>query len=245
MKKTLLAALTLAALTLGLRAEEPAPSYSVSTDFTYTTRYYFRGVQQQQSAFQPSVAFAKGGLSLGAWSSYALEEKSTAWSRGEEIDLFGSYSVALAEGYTGTAGLTYYAYPSARSASSEPDSTYESFVSVAGPLGPLSGKVTFFHDFVYDSNTFQFDLGYSKPFADGAAQLDFGCYYGLNDIGDGDGDLPGTGGYDYKYYGADVSLSGKLSETATLKIGAHWTNTSDLAQPSPKLWLTVGLTLAL
>ena len=245
MKKKLLAVLALVAAYSLLRADEPASSYSVTTDFTYTTHYMFRGVQQQKGALQPSLTFTQGGLSLGAWGSTALQDKSTAWAAGKEIDLFGSYSFGLAEGVTGTVGLTYYYYPDARSASSEPDSTYESVVSLALPVGPLSGKVSYFHDFVYKSDTFQLDLGYSKPIADGGAQFDAGVYYGINDIGDGDGDLPGTGGYDYKYYGAVVALSGKISESATLKVAANWTNTSKIAQPATKLWLSVGLTVAL
>ena len=245
MKKTLLTVLTLTVASLGLRAEEPASSYSVTTDFTYTTRYMFRGVQQQRDALQPSVTFTQGGLSLGAWASTALQEKSSAWAAGKELDLFATYSFALSESVTGTVGGTYYYYPDARSALSEPDSTYESVLSVAVPLGPLDGKVSYFHDFVYESNTFQLDLGYSKPLGDGKAQFDAGVYYGLTDIGDGDGDLPGSGGYDYKYYGATVALSGQLAENFTLKVAANWTNTSKIAQPATKLWLSVGLTVAL
>ncbi len=245
MKHKLLAVLALTLATIGLHAEEAKSSYAISTDFTYTSRYFFRGVQQQESAFQPSVSFAQGPLSLGVWTSYALENNSTAWAKGKEIDLYGSYAFTLAEGYTLNVGGTYYYYPSARSTFGEPKDTYEGLVSLALPLGPLSGKLSYFHDFVYKSDTLQADLGYSKAFADGKAQFDAGIYYGLNDIGDGNGDLPGTGGYDYKYYGVDVAISGKISESATLKVGGHWTNVSKITQPVTKVWITVGVTVAL
>lgn len=244
MKKLLFVALTLAA-SLGLRAEEAKSSYSITSDFTYTTRYFFRGVQQQEGAFQPSVTFAQGPFSLGVWTSFAADNHTAAWSQGKEYDIVGSYSLNLAEGVTGTVGGTYYYYPSARPSLSEPKDTYESVLALAATQGAFTGKVSYFHDFVYKSNTFQFDLGYSKSIADGGAQFDAGVYYGLNDIGDGDGDLPGSGGYDYSYYGLDASISGKISDNATLKIGGHWTNVSKLAQPKTNVWLTVGVTVAL
>lgn len=245
MKNKLLAVLALTLATIGLHAEDPKSSYSISTDFTYTSRYFFRGVQQQESAFQPSVSFAQGPLSLGVWTSYALENGSSAWAQGKEVDLFGGYSFTLAEGYTLSVGGTYYYYMSARPSLGEPKDTYESAIALSLPVGPLSGKVSYFHDFIYKSDTLQADLGYSKSIADGKAQFDAGIYYGLNDIGDGNGDLPGKAGYDYKYYGVDVSLSGKISESATLKVGGHWTNVSKITQPDTKVWITVGVTVAL
>jgi uncharacterized protein (TIGR02001 family) len=245
MKKTLLAVLALTAGSIGLHAEDPKSSYSITSDFTYTTQYFFRGVLQQKSAFQPSVTFAQGPLSLGVWTSQALESKSTAWSQGNEVDLFGSYSFALAEGYTASVGGTYYYYMSARPSLGEPKDTYESALSLSAPLGPLAGKVSYFHDFVLKSDTFQFDLGYSKPLADGAAQFDAAAYYGLNDIGDGNGDLPGKAGFDYAYYGVTAAVSGKISEKLTLKVSGNWANVSDLPQAKTKIWLTVGVTAAL
>lgn len=245
MKKTLLAVLGLSLGSIGLHAEEAKSSYSITSDFTYTTQYFFRGVLQQKAAFQPSVTFAQGPLSFGVWTSQALENKSTAWSQGNEVDLFGSYSFALAEGYTASVGATYYYYMSARPSLGEPKDTYESAISLSGPLGPLTGKVSYFHDFIYKSNTFQFDLGYSKPLADGKAQFDAGLFYGLNDIGDGNGDLPGKAGYDYKYYGLTVALSGKVADNLTLKVAGNWNNVSDYAQADTKVWFTVGLTAAL
>jgi uncharacterized protein (TIGR02001 family) len=241
MRKTLFAAFALLAAA-GLSAEEAKSSYSITTDFTYTSRYFFRGVKSQDSAFQPSVTFAQGAFSAGVWSSQALSDKSAQWAQGKEYDLFAGYSFALDDKYSVTLGGTYYYYPSARPSLSEPKKTYEGSLAFAGPLGPLSGKFTVFHDFKLDSNTLQADLGYSVPFSGGS--FDVGAYWGYNDVGDGDGDLPGTGGYTYKYYGADASVSVSLSEKVTAKLGGHWTDTSgDLASPDKNLWVTLGITV--
>jgi hypothetical protein len=50
MKHQLLVLLALALATAGLRAEDSAPSYALTTDLTSTTRYFFRGVQPQTAA---------------------------------------------------------------------------------------------------------------------------------------------------------------------------------------------------
>lgn len=240
MKKLLLVTLALAACSL--RAEEAAPAYSVTTDFTYTSRYFFRGVKNQDSAFQPSVTFTKGDFSAGIWSSQALSDRSAQWAQGKEYDFFGGYTFALEGKATVTLGGTYYYYPSARPSLSEAEKSYEGSIVLAAPVGPLSGKLSVFHDFKFDSNTLQADLGYSMPISNGS--FDVGVYYGYNDVGDGDADLPGTAGYTYKYYGVDASVSVKLSEKATVKLGGHWTDTAgDLASPEKNLWVSLGVTI--
>lgn len=244
MKKLLFATLALAAAA-GLRAEEAKSSYSVTTDFTYTTQYFFRGVKNQDSAFQPSVTYTQGGFSGGIWTSQALDKRSTAWAQGKEYDFFAGYTLPVAEKYSFAVGGTYYCYPSARPSLSEAKKTYEGSLAFSGPVGPLTGKLSGFHDFKLDSNTVQLDLGYSIPLSNDGGSFDVGVYYGRNDIGDGDGDLPGTSGYLYKYYGVDVGLTGKLSDKLTVKVAAHWTNVSDLPHADTNVWLSVGLTVAL
>jgi len=242
MKKIALFAAVIA-LSLNLKAaDEPVSSYSVSSDFTYTTQYFFRGVKNQEQAFQPSITLTSGSWSTGVWASQALNKKAASWAQGREIDFFGSYVYAINEKYSVTGGGTYYYYPSARPSLSEPQSTYELSLALSGPVGPLTGKLTAFHDFKLDSNTFQFDLGYSMPLPDERGSFDVGAYYGSTDIGDFDAGLPGTGGYDYRYYGLDASVSYKLCKSATAKLGVHWTDVSGLPSPADNVWVSIGVT---
>jgi uncharacterized protein (TIGR02001 family) len=227
----------------GLQAEEPASSYSITSDFTYTTRYYFRGVKNQENAFQPSVTFAQGPLSLGVWTSQALNKKFASWAEGSEIDLFGSYSVPINDKYSVPIGLTYYWYPSARASFGEPDYTWEPSIGITGPVGPLSGSLTYFHDFKLKSNTLQLNLGYSIPLPQDKGSFDIGGYYGSSKLDEPDTGILGAPSIDYQYYGLDVSLSYKLTAKATVKIGVHWTDTSgDLDAPSDNTWFTIGVT---
>lgn len=240
MKKLLIVAAALA-VAAGLRAEEPKSSYSVTADFSYTTKYVFRGFKNADDAFQPSVTVASGNFSAGVWSSMALTDKASAWAQGREYDLFASYAIPL-EKATLTFGGTAYLYPSARPSLSEDDKTYELSASVALPLGPLSGSATYFHDLVLDSNTFEFGLGHSVAFEGGS--FDVKGTYGFTDIEDSNGDLPGTGGIDYRYWAVSASLSYKLAESVTAKAGVTYTGVNKVSG-APKHFLgSVGLAVA-
>jgi len=236
----------IAALLLSLSlqaADEPASAYSVSSDFTYTTQYFFRGVKNQEQAFQPSVTLTSGNWTTGVWTSQALNKKAASWAQGKEYDFFGSYNYAINEKYSLTVGGTYYYYPSARPSRDEAKNSTELNVAVAGPVGPLAGKITAFRDFDFKSTTFQLDLGYSMPLADKRVSLDFGGYFGTTNIGDVNADRPGTGRYDYRYYGLDTSVSYKLSDHATAKLGVHWTDVSGLPTPDDNVWVSVGVSM--
>lgn len=245
MKLKLLTALALACASSGLRAEETKSSYSITADFFYVSEYVFRGIEQQDAAFQPAVTFTKDTLALGVWTSQALTNKSAVWAQGSEIDFWGTYGVKLSESVTATFGGTYYLYPSARPSLSEPDKTYELSAGLSAPLGPLTGSVTYFKDFVLESNTFQFGLGYSIPLPEEKGSFDLAGTYGFNDIGDGDGDLPGTAGFDYRYYALSATLAYKLTAAATLKLGATYTGVNNIPGAPKNLVFSVGVTAGL
>jgi uncharacterized protein (TIGR02001 family) len=245
MKKTLLALLALTCASSGLRAEEKASSFSITTDFVFVSEYVFRGIEQQDAAFQPAVTFTRDSLSLGVWTSQALSNRTANWAQGNEVDVWGTYGFQLGESVTATVGATAYLYPSARASFSEPEDTFEVCLGLSAPLGPLTGSVTWFKDFVLESNTFQFGLGYSIPLADDAGSVDFGAVYAFNDIGDGDGDLPGTGGFDYRYYALTAGVAYKLTPAATLKVGLTYTGVNRIPGAPKNLIVSVGITAGL
>ena len=245
MKKTLLAALALTLATTGLRAEEPKSSYSITADFLYASEYIFRGIEQQDAAFQPAVTFTKDTLSLGVWTSQALTNQSLVWAQGSEIDLWGTYGFKLNDTFTATVGGTYYLYPSARPSLGEPDKTYELSLGLSAPLGPVTGTATYFKDFVLETNTFQFGLAYSVPLPESRGSVDFGAVYAFNDVGDADGDLPGTAGFDYRYYALSATLAWKLTAAATLKLGATYTGVNRIPGAPKNLVFTAGISAGL
>src|SRR5882724_4464356 len=52
---------------------EPRSDYSITSDFTYTSKYVFRGVQQARASFQPSLEFATGGWNAGVWTNQPIK----------------------------------------------------------------------------------------------------------------------------------------------------------------------------
>jgi len=243
MNKFLFTAAALAAAA-GLSAQDPKSSYSVTADFAYASEYVFRGLEQSDAALQPAVTVTIDKLQLGVWSSQALSNQSEAWAHGNEVDVWGSYGIPVGSA-TVTLGGTAYLYPSARASLGEPDNTWELSAGISAPLGPVTGSATYFHDFVLDADTFQFGLVHSWALPDDKGAFDLGATYGFNDIQDGNGDLPGTGGVDYRYWSFNATLSYKLTNTTTAKLGAVYTGVNKIAGAPKNLLFTVGVTAGL
>lgn len=233
--------LVLGLAAIAVRGEEPSSGYSIATDFTYTSKYYFRGVKSQDSALQPSLTLTKGNASIGIWSSQALEHRSATWADGNEIDVSASYTHPIDKDYSLTFGGNLYTYPSARASLDELKHTTEFSLSLAGPVGPLSAELAVYRDIDYKSNTLQLDLSYSFALPNEKGSFDVGGYVGTTDIGDYNAGLAGTGGYNYRYYGLDASLSYKLGDHSTVKVGVHWTDVARLPSPSDNVWFSIGV----
>lgn len=246
MKKLLLLTALAGVFTSGLRADEAATksSYSVTTDFVYASNYIFRGLKQTDSAFQPAVTFTMDTLSLGVWTSQAVANQSQGFAQGNEVDVWGSYGIAVGKA-TVAVGGTAYLYPSARASLGEDDNTYEGSIGISAPLGPVSGSATWFHDFVLDANTLQFGLTYGVPLPDERGSLDFAASYGINDLDDGNGNLPGKGGPNYRYYAFGATLSYKLTTAATLKLSANYSGATSVPGSPNDFWFTVGVSAGL
>lgn len=220
---------------LGLQADEPKSSYSVTTDFTYASDYVFRGVKQSDESIQPSITVAAQDFTFGVWTAQGVKNRSAAWAQGNEVDLFGSYSYALKNDYSLSAGVTAYLYPSARPSMGELDKTVEGSLGISGPVGPLSGSATYFHDFDLDSDTFEASLTYSKELPEANGTLEVGGTYGNAGYDAGDS---------YSYYLLKATMSFKLTSAATLKVGAYWSD-SDIFGADSNTWFTIGVTTGL
>lgn len=245
MRKLLTALFTLACAAGAIAEDAPKSSYSITTDFSFFSEYFFRGVKNQSAALQPSASLTAGSFSAGIWTSQAVEARSASWAQGNEIDFWGAYAVPMGK-YSLNLGGTYYLYPSARESLGEPDATWEGSVGVSGPLGPLTGSATYFHDFVLDSNTVELKIGYSMALPQEKGSFDLGFYYGMTDISDGNGDIAGDGGVKYDYYGINATLTYKLTTSAALKLGVYWTDVSDdIPSQDDNVFFSIGVTTGL
>ncbi len=198
-------ALALAAISAGVssQAAEAAKSdLSVTVDVSYVSDYVFRGVRLGEASIQPSVEAAYGDFYAGAWHSSELSHNDGA----TETDLYAGYGYKLNDKVKLDAGVTRFTY----SGGSDLDTT-EVYVGASVDV-LLSPSVYFYHDFDLEVNTVEASIGYSIPVDAIKASVDLSAKLG-------NVSAPGE---DYTYGVAGVAIPYKLSETATLTVGADY-----------------------
>jgi uncharacterized protein (TIGR02001 family) len=226
MKKIAILAVALATV-VGVQAQEKK-SYSVTTDFTYSSEYVFRGVENQDNAFQSSVEITAGDIYVGLWTSQALNNKDSAFAKGSEVDIYGGYKYKVSDALTVEAVGTYYLYPSARSARDEARQSYELGAGATYNFRGFSPSIYYYYDLVLESTTVQGSIGYSYPLKELGASLDLNAFVGSVDTNDGNGSHSGEPAQNYNFYGADVSVVYNLAENARATFGVHYTDTWNL-----------------
>jgi uncharacterized protein (TIGR02001 family) len=237
MKKTaiLFAALAVCA---GVNAQEPRSSYSVTTDFTYASKYIFRGVDRapDSDSFQGSVEVGVKDFYVGVWTNQPITK-----NLDNEIDLYAGYKWTLTDNLTAEVVGTYYWYPEAGSGGFKHST--ELGAGATYTVNGISTSVYGYYDIDQKVTTWQASVGYSLPLEAIGASLDFSGYYG---IADGDDWLDAGVEEQYNYYGVDVSLPYKLSEKATFTLAGHWAQNDQLFDGSiddDHLWWTASLTV--
>ena len=231
--------LLLAALVTGatLSAQDPAPapaaapSYSVTVDFPYASKYVFRGKQYAEDSFQPSVKVTSGAFYLGLWTNQPITSNID-----NEIDVYGGYGFKLSETWSLDVGATLYYYPELDDSTGLDNNTFEPYVGVTGTFGSFTTGLYAYNDFTLDAFTIQGTVGYSVPISDKAS------FSLLGTIGNVSYDDPATG-TDYTYYGIGATVPYKLSDTATLTVGLQYATHDDDLVDDSHFWGTVGVTV--
>lgn len=226
MKRTIILAVALATA-IGVQAQEKR-SYSVTSEFTYTSEYIFRGVEAQDNAFQSSVEVTAGDVYVGLWTSQALNNKSAQFAQGSEVDIYGGYKYKVSDALTVEGVGTYYLYPSARAGIGEPRQTYELGVGGTYNLQGFSPSLYYYYDLVLEAQTLQGSVGYSYPLKELGASLDLSVFAGTVNINDGNGSNSGEPRESYNYYGADASVVYNLAENARATLGVHYATNDNL-----------------
>jgi len=240
MKKS---ALFLAALAVGVsaQAQDTKRSYSVTSDFTYASKYVFRGVEQNNAdAFQPSVEVTVGDAYVGLWTNQPLTKQAN-----NEVDLYAGYKFKLNDALSLEAVGTYYWYPEARSSLGQTKDSTELGLGATYTISGVTTSLYYYYDFTLEANTVQGSVGYSIPLEMAGASIDFSAFFGS---AKGKDWLPESGlkvEESYNYYGLDVSIPYKLSETATVTVGAHWAQNDNYFSndTNDETWVTAGLTI--
>ena len=242
MKKTaLLFAAFAVVASVSVKAQDSKSSYSVTSDFAYTSKYVFRGVQQSADAFQPSVEISAENAYIGLWTSQPITRHYN-----NEVDVYGGYKYKFNEQLSFEGVGTYYWYPEAHKSLGQTKNTYEAGLGATYTIYGVSTTVYYYYDFRLHTNTLQGSVGYSLPLKQIGASLDLSAFYALANTRNALPDAAGPRIHDgSSYYGFDVSLPYKLSEKATLSPAVHWADDSNnvLDTNRNKYWVSISLSV--
>lgn len=214
MKKTLLIIAAFCTAGLGLRAEEAAPeaksSYSVTVDFTYGTKYVFRGQQLAKDTLFPSVELSTGPITAGIWSAQPVVDNID-----NEIDFYVGYGAEVGGGWSIDTGVCLYYYPELDKSSGADSSTWEPYVGITGSVGGVSPGAYLYYDATLKALTIEGQLGYSVALEPAGASLDFSANLGR---------INPDSGSSVTYYSVGVSVPFAISDSGTITVGLNYTH---------------------
>jgi uncharacterized protein (TIGR02001 family) len=226
-------ALILASLAVGasLSAQDaaPAPSYSVTVDFPYASKYVFRGIQYAEGSFQPSVKVTSGNFYAGLWTNQPVTSNID-----NEIDFFGGYGFKLSDTWSLDVGATVYYYPELDDSTGADNNTFEGYVGLNGTFGSWTTGVYAYNDFTLKNFTVQGTVGYSVALSDKASFSLLGTL----------GHVSPDAGDSYTYYGFGATVPYKLTSNATATAGVQWASHDLDGVDDNHLWFTLGLTVS-
>lgn len=212
MKNKLFIIAALCAFALGLRAEEakPASSYAVTMDFTYGTKYVFRGTHLAKDTLFPSVEVSAGPITAGVWSAQPIVDNID-----NEIDFYVGYGADLSDGWSLDVGACLYYYPELDKSTGADATTFEPYVGVSGSLGGVSPGAYVYYDTKLEVLTVEGSIGYSVALEPAGASLDFSAVLGRADP---------KSGSSTTYYSLGAAVPFAISETGTITVGVNYTH---------------------
>jgi uncharacterized protein (TIGR02001 family) len=233
-----------------LRADEPsefsAPKldYSLTSNFSFTSEYVFRGTKVTDQAFQPSVEVDSNNFDLGLWTSQPLLHNEQ-----NEVDIYGGYKYAVNKDLSVQAVATYYWYPEFNKGSKTnidgARNSFEPGIGLTYTIAGFSPSAFYYYDTVLKQHTGLGSLGYALPLAKIGTELDLTGYLGTVSGTDVAPDLIKHVHQSYNYYGADVSLPYKLASNTTATLAGHYASNSNTPFGTKKdlFWWSIGLAM--
>jgi uncharacterized protein (TIGR02001 family) len=223
--------------TLGLLAAAAAAQAEVSSTWTLTNDYDFRGTSQsaKDPAVQASIDYAsESGWYVGAWASNV--DFGPAVDIDYEVDLYTGFSGGDEEGLGWDVGFVYYAYPD------ESDANYP---EIYGKIshGMFSGALFYSNDYVGSSESAIYVSGdVSVPIADSGFSVNAHAGYNFGDFwdqGDGSEYIDWSIGGSYTVGNFDLGL--KWVDT-TLDDGDFWFSSDDVNNTEGRVIFTIATT---
>jgi uncharacterized protein (TIGR02001 family) len=227
-----------------LSAASTVPAYTVTTDFSYTSDYVFRGLKSAGNSFQPSIEVASGEFNAGLWTNQPITK-----NENDEVDLYAGYRWNLNSRFVVEGAATYYWYPEARSSLGQTGDTYELSAGASYDMAPLTPSLFYYHDFRLKADTLQAAVGHKMPLGGvSAATFETSVFAGSVHMKDAAPDAAGAPiNESYSYYGLDVSIPYKLATNATFTVAGHYVRNRNVVPtagtPKEKTWFSAGITI--
>ncbi len=225
------------------QSDSPRSSYSVTADFSYTSKYVFRGVQRTRDAFQPSIDFKIGDPQTGQFYANVWTSQPIHQHEHDEVDFTAGYRWRVTSEVSVEALATYYWYPEANHGETRHSTEGGVGVSYSGGGYLPTAIVYYFHDLDRKADTGMISLGYGIPIPDIGTSLDVSVYAGTSKADDAAPDSGLTVRESYNYYGADVRIPYRLSPRTKLTVGAHWATSEKYIPGTARnlFWVDVGV----
>ncbi len=223
--------------TLGMLAAAAAAQAEVSSTWTLTNDYDFRGASQsaKDPAVQASIDWAdESGWYIGAWASNV--DFGPAADIDYEVDLYTGFSGGDEEGLGWDVGFVYYAYP---------DDSDVNYPEIYGKIsyGLFSGALFYSNDYVGSSENAIYVTGdVGVPIADTGFSVIAHAGYNFGDFwdqGDGSEYIDWSIGGSYTVGNFDLAL--KWVDT-TLDEGDFWFSSDDVNNTEGRVVFTISTT---
>ena len=197
---------------LGLLAAATAANAEVSSTWTLTNDYDFRGITQsaKDPAVQASLDFAtESGWYVGAWASNV--DFGDDSDINYEVDLYTGFSGGEEEGLGWDVGLVYYAYP---------DDSDANYPEIYGKLnyGMFSGALFYSNDYVNSSESAMYVSGDVSVPLPSNFSITAHAGYSFGDFWDGE---DGESSSDYLDWSIGVGYT-----VSHFELGLKWVDTT-------------------
>lgn len=153
-------------------APATSPAYTITATASAVSQYMFRGTRLGGAAFQPAVEYGAGDLALGVWASFPMKDKVVGQSD-PEIDLYGSYKIALNDQLSLVPGFTWYNYPNADEANGWYKNTFEPSLAVNYTVGAVLLTPKVYYDTTLEGATYELNIGFALPLKSLGTELAF------------------------------------------------------------------------
>ena len=150
----------------------------------FTSKYLYRGVELAGASFQPWIDYTIGNLSVGVWSSVALEDR-VAGDADPELDLYGSYIFRNASGsFSLVPGFYLYTYPDAEPDDGVHRATLEPSLGAIFTMAGIQFTPKVYYDVMLKGATYEITAAVALPLTTLGTVLDFSASAGTFKLND-------------------------------------------------------------